>query len=53
MSSCLVCGSQRFAALFQASDRLYHTTSKKFAVVRERQSVPEVWAGEKIAAWLK
>ena len=26
---------------------------KKFAAVRERQSVPEIWAGEKIAAWLQ
>jgi len=34
VSACLVCGSERFAALFQASDRLYHTTAKKFAVVR-------------------
>jgi len=26
---------------------------KKFAAVRERQPVPEIWAGEKIAAWLQ
>jgi SAM-dependent methyltransferase len=34
MSACLVCGSGRFAPLFTASDRLYHTTAKEFAVVR-------------------
>jgi SAM-dependent methyltransferase len=34
MSSCLVCGCDRYAALFQASDRLYHTTTREFAVVR-------------------
>jgi len=34
MSACLICGSRRFATLFKASDRLYHTTSKEFAVVR-------------------
>jgi SAM-dependent methyltransferase len=34
MSACLACGSPRYAALFQASDRLYGTTSKQFAVVR-------------------
>lgn len=34
MSACLLCGSDRFAALFQASDRLYHTTTREFAVVR-------------------
>jgi SAM-dependent methyltransferase len=34
MSACLVCGSEQFAALFKASDRLYHTTAKEFAVVR-------------------
>ncbi len=28
-------------------------SGKKFAAVRERQSVQEIWAGEKIAAWLK
>jgi hypothetical protein len=25
----------------------------KAAVVRERQSVKEIWAGEKVAGWLK
>ena len=34
VSACLVCGSQEFAPLFKASDRLYHTTAKEFAVVR-------------------
>ncbi len=34
MSSCLVCGCDRYAALFQASDRLYHTTTREFSVVR-------------------
>jgi SAM-dependent methyltransferase len=34
MSACLVCGSDRAAQLFTASDRLYHTTAKQFAVVR-------------------
>jgi SAM-dependent methyltransferase len=34
MSACLVCGSERWAPLFTASDRLYHTTAKEFAVVR-------------------
>jgi len=34
MSACLVCGSEQFATLFQASDRLYHTTRKEFSVVR-------------------
>ena len=34
MSACLVCGSERFARLFQASDRLYHTTTREFSVVR-------------------
>ena len=28
-------------------------SGKKFAAVRERQPVQEIWAGEKIAAWLK
>ena len=28
-------------------------SGKKFAVARERQSVEEIWAGEKVAAWLK
>jgi SAM-dependent methyltransferase len=34
MSACLVCGSELFAPLFQASDRLYHTTRTQFSVVR-------------------
>ncbi|MBZ5619403.1 MAG: class I SAM-dependent methyltransferase [Acidobacteriia bacterium] len=34
MSACLVCGCERFAPLFRASDRLYHTTAREFAVVR-------------------
>jgi SAM-dependent methyltransferase len=34
MSACLVCGSGRSALLFRGSDRLYHTTSKEFSVVR-------------------
>ena len=34
MSACVLCGSPSFAPLFCASDRLYHTTSKEFAVVR-------------------
>jgi SAM-dependent methyltransferase len=34
MSDCLVCGSAQKALLFQASDRLYHTTDRQFAVVR-------------------
>jgi SAM-dependent methyltransferase len=34
MSTCLVCGSGQFAKLFEASDRLYHTTQKEFSVVR-------------------
>jgi len=34
VSSCLVCGSPQSALLFNASDRLYHTTAKEFAVVR-------------------
>jgi SAM-dependent methyltransferase len=34
MSACLLCGSNRFARLFQASDRLYRTTREEFAVVR-------------------
>lgn len=34
MSACLVCGSSRYAALFSSSDRLYHTTTRKFEVVR-------------------
>ncbi len=34
MSACLVCGSAKLSPLFQASDRLYHTTEKEFSVVR-------------------
>ncbi len=34
MSGCLMCGSARTARLFEASDRLYRTTDKMFAVVR-------------------
>jgi SAM-dependent methyltransferase len=34
MSVCLLCGCERFAPLFQASDRLYHTTTRKFDVVK-------------------
>lgn len=34
MTGCLVCGSPQSEPLFTASDRLYHTTSKQFAVVR-------------------
>ncbi len=34
MSACLVCGSDRSLALFRASDRLYHTTTREFTVVR-------------------
>jgi SAM-dependent methyltransferase len=30
----VLCGSDRHAPLFQASDRLFHTTTKRFAVVR-------------------
>ena len=34
MSACLMCGSGDFTALFHGSDRLYHTTTKQFSVVR-------------------
>jgi SAM-dependent methyltransferase len=34
MSACLVCGSECSVRLFEASDRLYHTTAAKFCVVR-------------------
>jgi SAM-dependent methyltransferase len=34
MSACLICGSGGFTPLFTASDRLYHTTAKEFAVVQ-------------------
>ena len=28
-------------------------SGKKFAVARERQKVKDIWAGEKVVAWLK
>jgi SAM-dependent methyltransferase len=34
MTACLVCGSEKFARLFRASDRLYGTTTREFSVVR-------------------
>jgi SAM-dependent methyltransferase len=34
LSTCVVCGNERCVPLFRASDRLYHTTSREFAVVR-------------------
>ena len=34
MSACVLCGSDRFARLFRATDRLYRTTAKEFDVVR-------------------
>ncbi|HUI55440.1 MAG TPA: class I SAM-dependent methyltransferase [Bryobacteraceae bacterium] len=34
MSGCVVCGCDRITPLFQASDRLYRTTRREFAVVR-------------------
>ncbi len=34
MSACLVCGSGAFTPVFHGSDRLYHTTTRQFAVVR-------------------
>ena len=37
MSACLMCGSGEFTALFHGSDRLYHTTTKQFSVVRCEQ----------------
>ena len=37
MSACLVCGSAGFTPVFHASDRLYHTTTKQFSVVRCRE----------------
>ena len=37
MSACVVCGCERWAPLFTAPDRLYHTTAKEFAVVRCRE----------------
>jgi len=37
MSVCVVCGSDGVTPLFKASDRLYRTTTKEFAVVRCQQ----------------
>jgi SAM-dependent methyltransferase len=34
MSTCLLCGSREGTRLFEATDRLYHTTRKMFGVVR-------------------
>src|SRR5579872_1447035 len=34
MNACVVCGSRNAEALFQSTDRLYHTTSRQFGVVR-------------------
>jgi SAM-dependent methyltransferase len=34
MSACMACGSDRAAPLYLQTDRLYHTTSREFAVVR-------------------
>jgi SAM-dependent methyltransferase len=34
MTACLLCGCERWARLFEASDRLYGTTTRPFAVVR-------------------
>ncbi len=34
MTACLLCGSEDAARLFEATDRLYRTTAKRFAVVR-------------------
>jgi SAM-dependent methyltransferase len=34
VSACLLCGSDRHIPLFKGSDRLYHTTTREFAVVR-------------------
>lgn len=34
MSACVLCGCDRFARLFRASDRLYGTTAEEFDVVR-------------------
>jgi SAM-dependent methyltransferase len=36
MSACAVCGTGECEAVFQASDRLYHTTNERFSVVRCR-----------------
>jgi SAM-dependent methyltransferase len=37
VSACVLCGSAEASLLFQASDRLYHTTSRLFSVVRCRE----------------
>jgi SAM-dependent methyltransferase len=34
VSACVLCGSGEYRALFEASDRLYHTTGETFRVVR-------------------
>ena len=34
MSACVVCGNERSSPLFEATDRLYHTTTRRFRVVR-------------------
>ena len=34
MSACLMCGCGQFSEVFQGSDRLYHTTTREFSVVR-------------------
>ena len=34
MSSCPMCACGGFSAIFHGSDRLYHTTTKRFSVVR-------------------
>lgn len=34
MSACLLCGATRSTPVFRGSDRLYHTTTEEFAVVR-------------------
>jgi SAM-dependent methyltransferase len=37
MSACLMCQSGEFTAVFHGSDRLYHTTTRQFSVVRCNQ----------------
>lgn len=37
MSDCLMCGCAQFTAIFHGSDRLYHTTTRQFSVVRCEQ----------------
>jgi SAM-dependent methyltransferase len=34
MSVCLVCGGSQISPLFRGTDRLYHTTTREFSVVR-------------------